>query len=527
MRSYCEPWEEGIPTQPKKDKLWIVVLVIALVLALALTAGWFLTANTRAYWSAMQQYRQGQYAQAAESFAALSGYRNADQYNTMSRYQVAEGYFAQEQYIQAIEIYETLDGYDNSGQRILESYYHLGEACEKDDRQQALEYYILAQDYGDASEKRTILYYDLGHLRFLEGDLDGAEEYFAKMETEYGLPHFRDFEALRAHLEESTDQLQEKVECFVYQMPENYNEYTEEDALWEAIGNIMAFQVGDCKYFEGLRKFRAEVHYYAGQRIVYAWRTGDESILTSQEKETYAIALDLVEQAKASSDEPLEQLMWLHDWLCANNEYSNPDMMVSLEEFLQLTELNCNGALQNGYVNCQGYTDAFYLLGTLAGFDVCRIAGSSEDVGHCWNGVTLGDTLYMVDVTYDDLGSLEEPDDYTYVWFNCPVDTQLYQVEAPELFPNLATKPDFSQTYYGMHDAVYEDLDDALLAMLEQHAQEGDVWTYTVVTGQEYTSRDVYNAIGRTMGKAGYRSVSWYEYICYYAGDTYISILWA
>ena len=163
----------------------------------------------------------------------------------------------------------------------------------------------------------------------------------------------------------------------------------------------------------------------------------------------------------------------------------------------------------------------------MAGFDVCRIAGSSEDVGHCWNGVTFEDTLYMVDVTFDDLGSLDEPDALTYIWFGAPWDPALYEINSPDLFPNLLTETDFSHGYYGMYDAVYEDLDDALLAMLEQHAEEGDVWTHTVVTGEEYTSRDVYNAIGRTMGKAGYRSVSWYEYLYYYGGNTYISILWA
>lgn len=525
-RTYCEPWEENVAPHGK-DRLWILLVVIVLVLAMGLTAVWFLTVDVRAYMSAIQVYRQGEYAQAAERFSDLSDYRNAEQMYTMSRWNVAEEQFVREEYLEAIAIYETLNGYENSSQRILESYYALGEKAESEDQEQALEYFILAQDYADAPEKRSRIYYDMGHAIFLAGDLQGAEECFTQMETEYGKPHFWDFDQLRASLEDATEQLQESVECFVYEMPEDYDEINERDALWGAVGNVMAFQTANCYYYSGTHKFKADVTYYPGQRIVYAWRTGDESILTEAEKQTYAIALDLVAQAQASSQDPMEQLLWLHDWLCANNEYRNPDMMVTKETFLAYTELNCVGALQHGYINCQGYTDGFYLLGTLAGFDVCRIAGTSEEVGHCWNGVTIGDDLFMVDVTYDDLGSLENPEDFTYIWFNCAWDPDLYQIDSPELFDNLVTDTDFSQSYYNMADAVYEDLDAALLAMLEQHAEEGDVWTHTVVTGEEYTSKDVYNAIGRNMGKAGYRSVSWYEYICYYAGDTYISILWA
>ena len=80
------------------------------------------------------------------------------------------------------------------------------------------------------------------------------------------------------------------------------------------------------------------------------------------------------------------------------------------------------GAILNGRANCDGYTDAFYLIGTLAGLNVRYQHGDSLDknywgaeatVSHIWNLLEIGGVWRMVDVTWDD-----EENGWTYVWFN-------------------------------------------------------------------------------------------------------------
>ena len=62
----------------------------------------------------------------------------------------------------------------------------------------------------------------------------------------------------------------------------------------------------------------------------------------------------------------------------------------------------------DGKANCQGYTDTFYMLGTMAGFKMDRLYGNSTNSngskgGHVWNTIDFGDNIaYSVDVTWDD-----------------------------------------------------------------------------------------------------------------------------
>jgi len=53
------------------------------------------------------------------------------------------------------------------------------------------------------------------------------------------------------------------------------------------------------------------------------------------------------------------------------------------------------GALLDGKANCQGYSDAFYMLG--------RIGGTANGGLHEWNTITYGDRkTYFIDVTAGD-----------------------------------------------------------------------------------------------------------------------------
>ncbi len=152
--------------------------------------------------------------------------------------------------------------------------------------------------------------------------------------------------------------------------------------------------------------------FFSGTAIIRAERTGDYSRLTPREWEAREKALEIASAARRS--DPLQTAKYIHDWLCANTVYE--------EDEYSDEDDNAIGPILNGRANCDGYTDAFYLIGTLAGLNVRYQHGDSLDkndripgaaVSHIWNLLEIGGVWHMVDVTWDD-----EQNGWTYVWFN-------------------------------------------------------------------------------------------------------------
>ncbi|MBQ3443446.1 MAG: hypothetical protein IJG33_09395 [Selenomonadaceae bacterium] len=132
---------------------------------------------------------------------------------------------------------------------------------------------------------------------------------------------------------------------------------------------------------------------YIGVRVANAYRSGDTSKLTAEEKKLYNIAVGIVYEANKRSSE-VEKARYIHDVICDSvYEYKN--------------ENNRNGTaigvLIDHYAQCGGYADAFYMLGRMAGLNVRRINGTFDGGWHFWNTITLSDgRTYCVDVTMDD-----------------------------------------------------------------------------------------------------------------------------
>lgn len=155
---------------------------------------------------------------------------------------------------------------------------------------------------------------------------------------------------------------------------------------------------------------------YPGTRIVNAMREENWLDLNHRERETLSAALDLAEACRR--DDPLETALLIHDALCKRIVYTDDD---STDE-----DDNAIGALLDGRANCDGYADAFYLAGTLAGLEVRYQHGnsrqqeadrSSGDVSHMWNLIRIDGTWRMVDVTWDDQESRT-----VHNWFNIGAD---------------------------------------------------------------------------------------------------------
>ena len=151
---------------------------------------------------------------------------------------------------------------------------------------------------------------------------------------------------------------------------------------------------------------------YPGTAVMRAVRTESTEGLSSREMEVWAAAARIAEASRSA--DPLQTARAVHDWLCIN--------VVYVDDEASDEDDNAIGAILNGRANCDGYADAFYLIGSLAGLNVRYQHGDSYQqwsepkdysVTHLWNLLEIGGEWRMVDVTWDD-----EPNGWSYRWFN-------------------------------------------------------------------------------------------------------------
>ena len=156
---------------------------------------------------------------------------------------------------------------------------------------------------------------------------------------------------------------------------------------------------------------------YPGDRVVRAHRSGNTSSLSSGEKQLLDKARQIVNTAKAQTNSQLELELALVDWLCDNVVYLTASTDVNSSTHIN-RPLTAYGALIDGSANCQGYTDGFYLLASIAGFEVDR----QYMPGHVTNSICLDGKWYIVDATHCD-GAMSVQDNIPcYYLFNAGMD---------------------------------------------------------------------------------------------------------
>ena len=223
-----------------------------------------------------------------------------------------------------------------------------------------------------------------------------------------------------------------------------------------------------------------ELNVYPGARVEYAYRTGNTSILTNEERKLYNIAVEIVREAKRQPNSLLKEY-YIHEKITERVTYYN--LQGGSETSRHLTAI---GALIDGKANCQGYTDAFYMLGRMAGLNVGRMSGNAAGGPHAWNTIEFGDGRYYgVDVTFDDAsfrfaGSGEYNN---YIYFNAPLEimTATHSWEAaynPAIYPKIDSRyfyctPEFQKSdgkYFAFHSKTAED---ALGYIAQRIAKQG------------------------------------------------------
>ena len=169
--------------------------------------------------------------------------------------------------------------------------------------------------------------------------------------------------------------------------------------------------------YDNTSKYTLTLTDFVGNKIVRAYNSGDYSKLTNDEINTLNIAKSVVNTAKNNTRSKFELELYLHDYITAVTEYNYSGAAVP-DPKNPPRHLTAVGALIDGSANCQGYADAFYLLCTLAGFEVSRISGLGKGEPHMINTIKLDGKWYVVDATFNDTTDTKHPETNSYMSFN-------------------------------------------------------------------------------------------------------------
>lgn len=469
-----------------------------------------------------QQYAsQDDLYSAAECFQMAGDYADSADQLRRCRYELALTELEQHQYHSARELFAQAGDWADSREMILEAYYQEGEYyLQRENYWEAERAFTQAGDYKDAPQRIQESAYWNGHDLFMAGDYKGAQAYLDRV-TQYPEgegPHFLSLKDAKDYLESQKEQLNTSIVCYVAYMEEEQYQN-----LNRTLNQLLSYQRGNVYYSQSRKKLTVDCAYYSGERILHAWRTGDDSGLSDAERKAMKEALAVVKKAKSNTKSDFSRELYLLNWISSHVKYESPDMEVPTQAYLQLRQLSCVGALLDGKANCQGYTDTFYLLANMAGFEVNRFFGLGDDEGHCWNNILLDDKLYFVDATFCDTDSKI---DRMYPWFNCSYDQQVYEIEGgTSCFPNLVMEDDLSQTYYEKKDAIFGSRNEAANYLAKQCKKNGKGTYHAMVEDAELSNSKILESLKRSRTKVGINNGFSYTYVTY-AGNTYISVKW-
>ena len=226
----------------------------------------------------------------------------------------------------------------------------------------------------------------------------------------------------------------------------------------------------------------SNVSFYPGYEILRSVETGTEAELPSELRETLAEARSMAEACQTS--DPLETAKNIQSAICEKTRYAYMTNRSHVDTAM--------GVLLKGVADCDGYADAFYLVGGLAGLDVRYQYGISSQYNseentivtgsHMWNLLKLEGSWRVVDVCWAD-----EEDGINYTWFNIGKDrasrsrTWQEDLSVPLLeTTDLSTRP---ETEYSVTNG--EELEAAI-----QEALAKEQTTFTIVFDRDsYGSR--------------------------------------
>lgn len=498
------------------------VLLCILAVLLAAAIAWIATADMRAYHRGMEYLSQHNYSDAAAIFESIADYKDSAVRLLEAKYAIADGQLEAGSYLDAAEGFAALGNYLDSTEKMKKSYYRLGTSERiSENYEAASEYYTLAQDYQDAATQSQRMIYTLGHNAFLAEDYESAENWFSQLEGEpedYGNPHFMTLAESAPYLRQQLDEMAHQISFHLAQEP------AQEE--WAALHNYIPYHAGSAAYYDADQMVTITItEYYPADQILDAWEKNDTSTLSEDEQQVLTLALELVEQARAETENDYELEFWLHDWLCQQVVYESPNMEVGVRDYVQLRQLSCVGAMLDGAANCQGYTDAFCLLGNLAGLEVTRLFGDAGGP-HTWNMIRLEEQWYILDVTFDDLSD-EEYDGWTYTYCNTALDPELHIINGgTAVLDNIAEDTDIEKTWFGQNKVCFENLSAAVEYLVSQRGDQNGNWCYAMLETTDCSYEDLNKAIRKELRRQNVSYAGWLSILETSHDSSCISICW-
>lgn len=249
---------------------------------------------------------------------------------------------------------------------------------------------------------------------------------------------------------------------------------------------------------------------YPGEKIVEAYFSGDTSQLTEDELETLVIAEEIVNYGMEQAADPLELEQFLHDVITEKVTYYTDDRMNDFEYDNAPRYLSVVGALLDGQANCQGYTDAFYTLASMAGFQVSKMSVETPDGGHQVNTIYLNNQWYVVDVTYDD----NETYGTDYGRFNIGMDliTDYVWEEIYERTP-ISETTDPALFYYYRNNLAFETVEDFSRMIVTNWLEYGQM-TFFGMVKNELNGDALTDALSAALNETGMGYSYEYSYSC-------------
>lgn len=270
----------------------------------------------------------------------------------------------------------------------------------------------------------------------------------------------------------------------------------------------------------------------ASLRMLDAWETGDWSALSADERVCLELAAEAAAQCREGADSAIEVELAVYDYICERVAYAGEavEKGPGTPEYLRAS--TAVGALVDGLAQCQGYAEAFYLVGRLAGLEVetqYGWGGAGSPGKHAWNVVRIGRDCWMVDVCWGDTGAdVFELTTPNYVDFNAgldrmPVDRR-WHPEAEVMPVNAQTNP--ARTAFDEQHGwgrTCMSLNAALEYAIDCH-NAGKPYAH-IFLPYRYTLDQVDSAMWQKVQAARIRT-TWGRMTYDYAGGTYLIIRW-
>lgn len=260
--------------------------------------------------------------------------------------------------------------------------------------------------------------------------------------------------------------------------------------------------------------FQVECLYWQGYRLAKLHASGDLSSLTHQEKQALDIALQIANDAKARAASPLEMERIINDEICRRLHYPSFYISFSFGLFAKLEAPGKEESVvtiltgETGEADCEGYSDTFYLIATLAGLDVKYMIGTIDGGGHAWNAIRLNDQWHFLDVTSNDYNQRFYTGDIVnyYCYFNIGQDKARPQFAWEDRYASLEIAPvtDPSLYFYTspMGGGLFTDAA-ALTAFLRARYDAGERVIQALVDTQAIPMDSVVNILRNEFANQG------------------------